>query len=382
MQTRSSKARKYLDSVKPAFIDNGVPVFKPTIKQFLDFYAFNKAINEYGLQSGIVRVIPPAEWLDSVAKCYTVDNLSRVCIKNPIVQTINHDGHGVFQLQNVERARKYNLEQWRELSRSYEPPRKKRRQSVEQEKESLKDSKEGKESKADLKKYFIDTSIYTDERCQELERAYWKGLTYAEPIYGADTLGSLFVDDIKSWNVAKLPNILDLMEEEIPGVNNAYLYAGTWKATFAWHLEDQDLYLINYLHFGAPKQWYLIPQAQHEKFFNVMKDLFGDEYKNCSQFLRHKTFLALPQFLEKKGITVNKTIHREGEFIITYPYGYHAGFNYDYNLAESVNFALELWFEYAKSTESCQCISDAVNLNVERLWKRYKEVGDLKFMNA
>ncbi|KAI3404623.2 hypothetical protein KGF56_002568 [Candida oxycetoniae] len=353
-----------IEPMEPSFYDNGVPVFKPSISQFQDFYLFNKAIDKYGLQAGIVRIIPPKEWSEKLSNCcYTKENLAKVSIRNPIVQRINHDGHGVFQSQNVERPRKYSLEQWKELSKSYQPPKKrKRRQSNEK----------GAEEKSCVPEYNIDTSIYTDEKCKDLERAYWKSLTYAEPIYGADTLGSLFTEDIKSWNVAKLPNILDLMEEEIPGVNNAYLYAGTWKATFAWHLEDQDLYSINYLHFGAPKQWYSIPQSENKKFFSLMKDLFADEYKNCSQFLRHKTFIASPQFLAKKGITVNHTIHREGEFIITYPYGYHAGFNYDYNLAESVNFALDTWFEFAKSTEKCKCISDAVDINVGQLWKKFK----------
>ena len=38
-----------------------------------------------------------------------------------------------------------------------------------------------------------------------------------------------------------------------------YLYFGMWRATFSWHVEDMDLYGVNFLHFGAPKTWYCVP---------------------------------------------------------------------------------------------------------------------------
>jgi hypothetical protein len=112
---------------------------------------------------------------------------------------------------------------------------------------------------------------YTQERCQELERSYWKSVTYNSPLYGADMPGSLFNDSVTSWNVAKLDNLLDVLGQKIPGVNTAYLYLGMWKSTFAWHLEDVDLYSINYIHFGAPKQWYSISQEDAPRFEAAMK---------------------------------------------------------------------------------------------------------------
>lgn len=112
---------------------------------------------------------------------------------------------------------------------------------------------------------------YTAERCHELEENYWKTLNYGSPMYGADMPGSLFDDTTTSWNVAKLENLLDVLGTKVPGVNTAYLYLGMWKATFAWHLEDVDLYSINYIHFGAPKQWYSISQEDARRFENAMK---------------------------------------------------------------------------------------------------------------
>lgn len=37
-----------------------------------------------------------------------------------------------------------------------------------------------------------------------------------------------------------------------------------------------------------------------------------------------------------------------GEFMITFPYGYHAGYNQGFNCAESTNFATKRWIEYGK----------------------------------
>ena len=38
-------------------------------------------------------------------------------------------------------------------------------------------------------------------------------------------------------------------------------------------------------------------------------------------------------------------VHRAGEFMITFPRGYHAGFNHGYNCAESTNFASMRWID-------------------------------------
>lgn len=223
--------------------------------------------------------------------------------------------------------------------------------------------------------YRMDTSEYTPERCEELERAYWKTLTYAAPLYGADLMGTLFDESTEEWNLNKLPNLLDVLGTKVPGVNTAYLYLGMWKATFAWHLEDVDLYSINYLHFGAPKQWYSISQADARRFEAAMKNIWPTDAKACDQFLRHKGFLISPQHLKSHyNITVNKVVSYPGEFVVTYPYGYHSGYNLGYNCAEAVNFALDSWLEIGKIAKKCECAQaqDSVWVNVYEIERKLR----------
>lgn len=85
----------------------------------------------------------------------------------------------------------------------------------------------------------------------------------------------MFTDDTDAWNVATLPSaltrLLPASNKGLPGVNTPYLYFGMWRATFAWHVEDMDLFSINYIHFGAPKFWYAIPQARANALEQTMK---------------------------------------------------------------------------------------------------------------
>lgn len=137
---------------------------------------------------------------------------------------------------------------------------------------------------------------------EELERKYWKNVTFGSPIYGADISGSLYDEDQTLWNINKLGTILDYVAGDygihIEGVNTAYLYFGMWKTTFAWHTEDMDLYSINYVHFGAPKSWYCIPPehgrrlerlAQGKKHIYMVTDAQGlHEIHLCSLNIFYK----------------------------------------------------------------------------------------------
>lgn len=144
----------------------------------------------------------------------------------------------------------------------------------------------------------------------------------------------------------------DILEKTdgISGVNRSYLYFGYWGSCFPWHTEDYDLYSINFSHFGEPKTWYSVPQYKAKEMEQLLHVV-----RACPANLRHKTTLANPEFLRKMGIPVYETIQHAGEFIITFPYGYHAGFNHGYNCTEAVNFATLRWIPFGLHAVMCTC---------------------------
>lgn len=164
---------------------------------------------------------------------------------------------------------------------------------------------------------------YTPEFCQKLERQYWRNCGLGKPAwYGADTLGdsllvllpvypklmlvlgSLFTDNTTAWNVAHLPSALSRLlpssSQGLPGVNTPYLYFGMWRATFAWHVEDMDLFSINYIHFGAPKFWYAIPQGRAPALEQTMRGA----YSRLASGLIDPKFFSASRVFPKRYITV------------------------------------------------------------------------------
>ncbi|KAI5841788.1 JmjC domain, hydroxylase-domain-containing protein [Morchella snyderi] len=373
------QSQEEADEIQPDhyYEDGGIPVFKPTMDQFRSFKGFVDKINHYGMKSGIVKIIPPQEWYETLAPLE--EKVKDIRIKNPIVQHIA-GMQGEYRQENVEKQRTYNLPQWRQLCEGAEhqpPARRGERRKGQVAKETAK-AREAEQAMLDDEAFegfdyqITNADEYTPERCEELEKAYWRTLTYSNPLYGADMPGSLFDDRTKSWNVAHLENLLDCLGKKLPGVNTAYLYLGMWRSTFAWHLEDMDLYSINYIHFGAPKQWYSISRSDKAKFEEVMKRTWPNDSKKCTEFLRHKSYLVSPSLLANAGIKVNKVVHHQGEFIITFPYGYHSGYNMGYNCAESVNFATESWLEYGRTAKKCECIKDSVWIDVAEIERKLR----------
>ncbi|RAL66317.1 hypothetical protein DID88_005987 [Monilinia fructigena] len=343
--------------------------------QFKDFNLFMDKVNKYGMKSGIVKVIPPPEWKAALPPLD--DAIKTIRVKDPIKQDIMGQS-GTYRQANILHQRSYNLPQWRQLcdQSEHQPPAKRgeRRANVEKAKPVTRAKANSTPTVTGGKR---KPESGTPDRLPTPVSPKTEGGPSSIKQEGNEDdtpLNRREEGNLKPYPfLLVLPNILDHLGGQIPGVNTAYLYLGMWKATFAWAFGRRRPYSINYLHFGAPKQWYSISQGDARRFEAAMKNIWPADAKACSEFLRHKTFLISPQhLLSNYNIKANKIVHRPGEFVITFPYGYHSGYNLGYNCAEAVNFGLPSWIEYGKVAKKCDCdqAQDSVWINVRDLERK------------
>ncbi|XP_016412052.1 lysine-specific demethylase 4A-like [Sinocyclocheilus rhinocerous] len=316
-------------------ISRGIMTFYPTIEEFKNFNRYIAYMESQGAhKAGLAKIVPPKNW--KPRRSY--DDIDDLLIPAPIQQVVTGQS-GLFTQYNIQK-KAMTVKEFRKTANSdkFCSPR------------------------------------YDD--FEELERKYWKNVTFNPPIYGADVNGTLYDTDVKEWNIGHLNTILDTVEHEsgitIEGVNTPYLYFGMWKTTFAWHTEDMDLYSINYLHFGEPKSWYCVPPEHGKRLERLAKGFFPGSSQNCEAFLRHKMTLISPSILKKYGIPFEKITQEAGEFMITFPYGYHAGFNHGFNCAESTNFATRRWVDYGKQAILCSCRKDMVKISMDVFVRKFQ----------
>nr|XP_046264253.1 lysine-specific demethylase 4A isoform X4 [Scatophagus argus] len=323
------------DAVFQSHGSRRIMTFYPTAEEFKNFSRYIAYMESQGAhKAGLAKIIPPKEWKPRGS----YDDIDDLVIPAPIQQVVTGQS-GLFTQYNIQK-KAMTVREFRKLANSDK----------------------------------FCSPHYDD--FEELERKYWKNVTFNPPIYGADVNGTLYDPEVKEWNICHLDTILDTVEHEsgitIEGVNTPYLYFGMWKTTFAWHTEDMDLYSINYLHFGEPKSWYCVPPEHGKRLERLAQGFFPGSSQNCEAFLRHKMTLISPSILKKYGIPFDKITQEAGEFMVTFPYAYHAGFNHGFNCAESTNFATERWIEYGKQAVLCSCRKDMVKISMDVFVKKFQ----------
>ena len=204
----------------------------------------------------------------------------------------------------------------------------------------------------------------------DVEREFWRLVeSIAESVeveYGADihstAHGSGFPTIEKNplnpystdpWNLNNLPlhsdSLFQHIKSDVSGMTVPWLYVGMCFSTFCWHNEDHYSYSANYQHFGATKTWYGIPGADAERFEEAMKQAVPELFETQPDLLFQLVTLLPPDQLKKAGVNVYALDQRAGQFVITFPQAYHAGFNHGFNFNEAVNFAPHDWEPFGEA---------------------------------
>ncbi|XP_075452613.1 lysine-specific demethylase 4C isoform X3 [Ascaphus truei] len=140
-----------------------IMTFRPTLEEFKDFNKYLVYMESKGAQrSGLAKVIPPKGWKPK--RHY--DDIDDLVIPAPIQQMVTGQS-GLFTQYNIQK-KPMTVKEFRHM--------------------------------ANNEKYC--TPRYMDY--EDLERKYWKNLTFVAPIYGADVNGSLY-DERRGYSC--LPNV-------------------------------------------------------------------------------------------------------------------------------------------------------------------------------
>ncbi|KAM0871709.1 hypothetical protein ACQ4PT_039196 [Festuca glaucescens] len=349
------------------------PVYHPTEEEFKDTLKYIESIRPTAEPYGICRIVPPSSWKPPclLKEKSTWEN-SKFSTR---VQKVD-------KLQNRTSSKK---------SRRGGMMKKRRKLSEPEENSHLNHSQMGVQQNPERfgfepgpeltlqkfqkyadyfsEQYFRkDASMNLAPSVEDIEGEYWRIVESPteeiEVIYGADletgTFGSGFPKlppEAKSdtedkyaqsgWNLNNLPrlqgSVLSFEGGDISGVLVPWVYVGMCFSSFCWHVEDHHLYSLNYLHWGAPKMWYGVPGKDAVNLESAMRKHLPDLFEEQPDLLHNLVTQFSPSLLKSEGVQAYRCVQREGEFVLTFPRAYHAGFNCGFNCAEAVNVAPIDW---------------------------------------
>ncbi|KAI0244094.1 hypothetical protein L0F63_002105, partial [Massospora cicadina] len=219
-------------------------------------------------------------------------------------------------------------------------------------------------ARSDKKLQLPPESLPAEELENLIEAEFWR--LVGDPFndvtveYGADLscqhLGSGFPTSERNptdpvarhpWNLTNLPTLpasmLAHLRAPISGMTVPWLYVGMCFTNFCWHAEDHYTYSINYQHWGDTKTWYGIPAASASAFEVAFRREVPTLFERHPDLLFDLAITLPPTTLVRHRVDVYALDQRQGEFVITFPRAYHAGFNHGLNCNEAANFAPASW---------------------------------------
>ncbi|KAH6802953.1 Transcription factor jumonji family protein / zinc finger family protein [Perilla frutescens var. frutescens] len=370
------------------------PVFYPSEEEFEDTIKYISSIRSKAEMYGICRIVPPASWIPPcplkekniwerskfMTRIQRIDKLQNRGSMRKIFQ-VNHDkrkkrkcrrrgvdpGNGIQDIKIPDEAEQFGFEPGPDFTldefQKYDDDFK-----AQYFRKNINSSNLGG-SRTILEEQWHPT-------IQDIEGEYWrmveKPTEEIEVLYGADLETGVFGSGFpkhsdqaasgsashlkyinSGWNLNNFPrlpgSVLSFESSDISGVVVPWLYIGMCFSSFCWHVEDHYMYSLNYMHWGAPKMWYGVPGSDAMKLEAAMRKHLPDLFEEQPDLLHKLVTQLSPSILRSEGVPVHRCVQNPGEFVLTFPRAYHAGFNCGFNCAEAVNIAPVDWLPYGQN---------------------------------
>ncbi|CAN7062008.1 unnamed protein product [Brassica rapa subsp. trilocularis] len=342
------------------------PVFYPSLEEFEDTVAYIEKIRPSAEPYGICRIVPPLKWSppfrlreksiwEGIKFPTRVQDVELLQNRGPVKQ---------------KQKKKPKVRKRKRSSSSKRPPSSVPASVSSPEEEEAFGFNSGPDfTLEEFEKYarcfkesYFESKEGNAPSVEETEGEYWRIVEQAtddvEVYYGADleskVLGSGFErGETSGWNLNNLPrlsgSLLSFERGDISGVLVPWVYVGMCFSTFCWHVEDHHLYSINYNHFGEPKVWYGVPGTHATALEKAMRKHLPDLFEETPDLLHGLVTQFSPSILKDEGVPVYRAVQRAGEYVLTFPRAYHAGFNSGFNCAEAVNVATVDWLSHGQN---------------------------------
>lgn len=123
------------------------------------------------------------------------------------------------------------------------------------------------------------------------------------------------------------------------------LHVGMVFSACCWYRDPHHLPWIEYLHTGANKIWYGIPDSMSDLFHATLKKLVPNYCRNKSLWLPSDTAMIPPSILVESGVSLCTTVQEPGQYVVVFPKAFTSSISTGYVVSESVYFAPPYWLQ-------------------------------------
>uniref|UniRef100_A0A2M4B810 Putative small domain found in the jumonji family of transcription factors n=1 Tax=Anopheles marajoara TaxID=58244 RepID=A0A2M4B810_9DIPT len=212
---------------------------------------------------------------------------------------------------------------------------------------------------------------------QEIEAEYWRHVAVRDShvcvhsgSIDSSALGFGFPSPkVKGSSCAKHPWNLKVLTNNngsilrslgpVMGITIPTLHVGMLFSACCWYRDPHGLPWIEYLHTGANKIWYGVPDEQNANFRAALTVLVPTHCQNKTIWLPCDTAMVPPHMLTDRSVSLCRTEQQPGQFVVVFPRAYTSSLCTGYAVSESVYFATNSWLDTAKEDfrdiqESCE----------------------------